>query len=415
MDKLTIIAGLTGLLIVLLVAGNVVYENPEQRYESSRDMMDTYVNIIVYHTDEAEAKDIMDEAFTRMAEVIAIADRFNASSEVSILNANGTINNPSPELVEMIRISIEYSTITGGKFDITILPLLNLWNPASGAGPYLLFTLDQSHSEALDSGTITEGIRGDFLSSDILYNLSEDASVTVNDPGQEWTVHSGWVNYRVTNGTDGLSVTVQEFWNVNPATQNDYINDTKQYVGSNKITVTDQSIVLQPNMSITLDGMAKGYIVDSAIRVLKARGIDRALIDAGGDIATIGHKPEGEKWEIGLRNPEDKSQSVMEFGISGKAIATSGNYERYFNESKSVGHIMDPATGNSVFKASSATIIADNCTVADILATGIFVLGPVDGIALVNELPGVETLLLDILDPQIMYRSSGMAAYELKD
>lgn len=415
MDKLTIIAGLTGLLIVLLVAGNAVFENPEQRYESSRDMMDTYVNIIVYHTDEDEAKDIMEEAFTRMAEVIAIADRFNASSEVSILNDNGTINNPSPELVEMIRISIEYSTITGGAFDITILPLLNLWDPGSGSGPYLIFTMDQSRSEALDSGTITPGIRDDFVTADSLYNLSEDTSVTVVETDQEWIIHSGWKNYRVANGTDGLSVTVQEFWNVNAATQNDYIKDTKQYVGSDKITITDQSIELQPNMSITLDGMAKGYIVDSAIRVLKARGIDRALIDAGGDIATIGHKPEGEKWEIGLRNPEDKSQSVMEFGISGKAIATSGNYERYFNESKSVGHIMDPATGNSVFKASSATIIADNCTVADILATGIFVLGPVDGIALVNERPGVETLLLDILDPQIMYRSSGMAAYELQD
>ena len=409
MDKLTIIAGLAGLLLVLLVVGNAVYENPEQRYESSRtDLMDTNVNIIIYHNDEDEAKDIMEEAFAQMERVIAIADRFTASSEVSRLNANSTIADPSPELVEMISISVEYWTITNGAFDITILPLLDLWNPYSGSGPYLLFSLDQSHSETLDSATITEDIRGAF--SDNEYTLYEP-SVTVVTEGQEWIIHSGWVNYRVTNATGDLSVTVTEFWNVNPATQNEYINDTKQFVGSDKITITDTSISLQDGMSITLDGMAKGYIVDSAIKVLKEKGIDSALIDAGGDIATIGEKPGDEKWNIGLRNPENKEESVMEFGISGKAIATSGNYERFFNESKDVGHIMDPNTGNSVFKASSSTIIADNCTVADILATGVFVLGPVDGIALVETLPGVEAVLLGYDDPQEFFKSSDVDKY----
>ena len=411
MDKITIIAGLIGILIVLLVAGNAVYENPEERFESNRDMMDTYVNIVIYHTDEDEAHDIMDEAFARMAEVIAISDRFNDSSEVSGLNTRGVIHNPSPELVEMIGISIEYWTITGGAFDITILPLLDLWNPSSGSGSYLLFTMNQSHSEALDSGTITEDIRGDF--TDNQYSLHEP-SVSVVSEGQEWTIASGWVSYHVLNTTHGLEVTVPEFWNVNPVTQNEIINDAKHYVGSDRITITDQSITLQQGMSITLDGMAKGYAVDSAIRVLERRGVERALIDAGGDIATIGHKPNGERWTVGLRNPEERSESVVEFGISARAIATSGNYERFFDENKSVGHIMDPNTGNSVFKTSSATIIADNCTVADILATGVFVLGPEDGIELVDTLSDVEALLLDYENPREIHRSSGVDTYELQ-
>jgi thiamine biosynthesis lipoprotein ApbE len=414
MDKLTIIAGLSGLLLVLLVVGNAVYENPEQRYESSRDdLMDTYVNIIIYHNDEDEAKEIMNEVYAEMERVSAIANRFNTSSEVSILNANGNISNPSPELLEMIRTSKEYSTITGGAFDITILPLLNLWDPYSGAGPYEIFTMEQSHSDSLDSATITEAIRDAFLSSDSQYTLAGDASVTVIQPGQEWTIQSGWVNYHIMNATGILSITVKEFWNANPATQLMVLNDTMQLVGSEKITVTDGSITLQDGMSITLDGMAKGYIVDSAIRVLKARGIDRALIDAGGDITTIGEKPEDEKWVIGLRNPEDKSESVTEFEVDGKAVATSGNYERFFNDTANVGNIIDPATGYSVYNASSATIIANNCTVADILATAIFVLGTTDGIALVDTLPDVEALMLDYQDPQKMYRSSGASTYEI--
>jgi thiamine biosynthesis lipoprotein len=372
--------------------------------------MDTYVTVIIYHNDEDEAKDIIDDAFTRMEEIISIADRFNASSEVTELNTNGVVNDPSPELVEMIQISVEYWAITDGAFDITILPLLDLWNPSSGAGPYLLFNLSLSPSEALDSGTVTETLRTDF--SNYQYVLNETPQVTVIEEGRLWTIQSGWVHYRITNSSTELAVTVQEFWNVNPARQNEYINETKKFVGSDKITISEDSITLQTGMSITLDGMAKGYIVDSAIKLLEEKGVERALIDAGGDIATLGNKPEGEKWTIGLRNPEDKSDSIMEFEISGKAIATSGNYERFFDENKSVGHIMDPSTGNSVFKASSATIIADNCTVADILATGIFVLGPEEGIQLVDTLPGVEALMLGYDDPQELFPSSGVDKYE---
>jgi len=419
MDKMTIIAGLTGLLIVLLVAGNVIYEKPEQRYESSRDMMDTYVNIIVYHTDEEEAKEIMDDAYARMAEIIAIADRFNASSEVSQLNTNGFVDNPSPELIDMITICIKYSEITGGAFDITILPLLDLWNPYSGAGPYVLFSLDTANSDALDAGTITEDIRTAFVDNkgNLSRDLHENATVTVVEQGQKWTVQSEWITYTITNTSTELDVTVPEFWYVGAPRQNVYINETKQFVGSDKITVApdNDKISLEPGMSVTLDGMAKGYIVDAGLKVLEKKGIKRALIDAGGDIATLGTKPEGEKWVIGLRNPEDNSESVMEFEVSGKAVATSGNYERFFDDNKEVGHIMDPATGQSVFKASSSTIIAENATVADILATGIFVLGPVEGIQLVDALPGVEALLLGHDDPTQLFPSSGIDKYEIKN
>ena len=160
-------------------------------------------------------------------------------------------------------------------------------------------------------------------------------------------------------------------------------------------------------MSITLDGMAKGYIVDQGLKILKNNGIENTMIDAGGDIATLGTKPDGEKWSIGLRNPNNKSESIVEFELANQAITTSGNYERYFDEEANVGHIMDPKTGRSVYKCSSASVITKNCTVADILSTAIFVYGPEKGIELAETLPNVETIILGYEDPKEITSSSG--------
>lgn len=413
MEKRMVIAGLVGLLIVLVVVGNFFREEPEERYESSTVMMGTDVKIIVYQDDEDKAKRAIEAAFERMKDIEAIASRFNESSELYRLNTEGELANPSPELVEMLELSVLYGNITGGAFDITILPLLNLWDASSGVGPFLLLGMNQSYTDTLDSGSISEDIRTIFL--DHGYTLNETSTITVVSAGQEWTMKSGWVDYAITNTSGELKVETPFFWNVARTRQNEYINETKPLVGYEKITVSKDFIQLQPGMSLTLDGMAKGYAADAAIKTLKEKGIERALVDAGGDIATLGTKPGDKKWVAGLRNPEDTSTSVTEFELSGRAIATSGNYERYFDENKSVGHIMDPNTGQSVFKASSATIIAKNATVADILATAIFVLGPDDGITLVETLPDTEALLLGYENPQQIFRSSGLDKYEIND
>ncbi|MCK4613163.1 MAG: FAD:protein FMN transferase, partial [Thermoplasmata archaeon] len=252
-----------------------------------------------------------------------------------------------------------------------------------------------------------------------LYELNETPAVNMEGnilgmgvPG--WSIRSNWQQYYVVNESGELKVFTM-FWYFPHGTQEEFINQTMPLVGSDRITVTNDSIRLEPGMSLTLDGMAKGYAVDAAITVLKEKGIKRALVDAGGDIATLGTKPGGKKWVTGLRDPGDRSTSVTEFELSGQAIATSGNYERYFDENASVGHIMDPSTGRSIFRCSSATIIADNCTVADILATGVFVLGAEDGIRLVETLPGIEALLLGYEDPKEIFRSSGLGDYEIED
>jgi len=162
-------------------------------------------------------------------------------------------------------------------------------------------------------------------------------------------------------------------------------------------------------MEITLGGIAKGYAVDEALEVLEGMDIKHALVNAGGDMATLGSKPEGEPWNVALVNPEDTSQSLATFTFWDKAIATSGNYERYFDPEKEAHHIINPKTGYSAKECISVTIIAENCMQADALATGVFVMGPDDGIKLVESLDDVECLIVDA--DRIIHRSSGLNKY----
>lgn len=395
-------------LIVLVIIGSVfLHQPPLQRYEKKRDMMGTYVRIVVYHQDEEHAMDAIDSAFTMMEKVNSIASRYNTSSELYRLNAEGQIDNASPELIELITKSIYYNEITDGGFDITITPLLDLWGDE-----LKLMEIDSTHRADLDDQIFPESLRVEFQNiAPPIYELNETPVVTITSTG--WTVSSSWQNYYFVDQGTELSVSTN-FWLLPYDTQEHYINITKNYVGSHKITIQGSSIKMEEGMSLTLDGIAKGYAVDKAIEELENKGIESAFVDAGGDIATLGKKPEGEKWVIGLRNPGDESESIMEFGLAGEAIATSGNYERYFDPEANVGHLMDPNTGRSAFKSSSATIIAQNCTSADALATATFVLGPEAGTTLINSLTQTESLILAYEDPESLTESDDIAYYTLK-
>ena len=91
-------------------------------------------------------------------------------------------------------------------------------------------------------------------------------------------------------------------------------------------------------------------------------------------------------------------------------MATSGNYRRFFNESENVGHILNPKTGYSANKCWSVAIISDNCTYSDVLATGVFVMGPDEGMNLINSLDGIECLIIDSNGD--IFRSEGLSDFE---
>jgi thiamine biosynthesis lipoprotein len=168
-------------------------------------------------------------------------------------------------------------------------------------------------------------------------------------------------------------------------------------VGYQRITLEGNQIRLEKRgMQIDLGGIAKGYAVDKAIEALKKNGIKRALVNAGGDLYVLGTDPQGEKWQIGIQDPRDEDKIIDIIKVKDKAVATSGDYRRYFTlEGKRFSHIVNPKTGLTVQDVPmSVTIIGPDATTTDALSTGVFVLGPEEGMKLIESLPEVEGMII---------------------
>jgi len=194
-----------------------------------------------------------------------------------------------------------------------------------------------------------------------------------------------------------------------PPTQEE-IDTTLELVDYKKIVIEGNTISTEPGMKIVLGGIAKGYAVDQAIESLIDGGIESCFVDAGGDGRYIGTKPDGSKWTVGLQNPEKQGDFIAVMQLENMAVATSGNYERYFSDAAKVSHISDPRTGYSSQGLISATVIAETTMDADALATTVFVLGEKEGLELIESLEGIECLIITS-DKRIL-RSSGFTTYE---
>ncbi len=149
----------------------------------------------------------------------------------------------------------------------------------------------------------------------------------------------------------------------------------------------------EAGMRMGLGGIAKGYAVDRASRVLRRAGFGDHLVVAGGDLYAAGRRGD-RPWRIGVRHPRDRSiHAVLE--VADQGVATSGNYERFFRiGGKRYHHLIDPRTGWPARGVSSVTVVAPDATRADGYATALFVLGVEDGMALA-ERQGLEVLYFD--------------------
>jgi thiamine biosynthesis lipoprotein len=332
-DSLKLVAG--SLAIIASVLSLTSCKKNLKMYEESRSLMGTFATITVYASDEESGIDAINAAFARIEDIESKASIFDEQAEAFQLNQDGYLDNPSDDLLELITMSLDYSQITDGYFDITVQPLLDLW----GAG---------------------------------------------------------------------------ELWKESEEVQQNRIDETMEIIGWDKIVIEDNRIYFElEGMKITLGGIAKGYAADEALKVLQDKGIKHALVNIGGDMSALGSKPGGEPWRIALVNPDDTSQSLATFLFSDKSITTSGNYERYFDPDKQVHHILNPKTGYSANECISVTIIAENGTQADILATSVFVIGPEDGLDLVESLDSVECFIVDA--NRVMHQSSGLSDYLSED
>jgi thiamine biosynthesis lipoprotein len=153
----------------------------------------------------------------------------------------------------------------------------------------------------------------------------------------------------------------------------------------------------EPHVRIGLGGIAKGYAVDRASKVLEEGGLTSYYVQAGGDLYAHGTKPDGSPWQAGVRDPRGPDGDYFAMlPLSDHAFSTAGDYERsYIVGGKRYHHIIDPHTGYPATASRSVTIWAPNAFIADAVDDSVFILGPEKGLALVESLDGVGAVIVD--------------------
>ena len=170
----------------------------------------------------------------------------------------------------------------------------------------------------------------------------------------------------------------------------------------------DNKIIKKENVGLNFGAIAKGYAVDKAIDVLKKHEIKEALVNAGGEISVIGND-----WIVGVQHPRENNSIIKKIKLAGFTVATSGDYEQYFTVAGNrYHHILDPKSGYPSKGLQSATIINKSNSIADALATSVFVMGKENGLKLIETLDGTEAMLIDS-EGKIFY-SSGFEKFLVK-
>ena len=308
------------------VSESVAFDRKLYKVTRARLSMGTFAAITAMHPSRTEADDAIGKAFEEMDRVSRLLNRYQSASAIGTLNKEGYLSDMPSEVSEVIARALHFHKASGGAFDMTVKPLVDLYKEH--------FAAHKSPPSEAEVAKVLELV---------------DASA---------------VRF------DGRTIRFAK-----------------------------------EGMGITLDGIAKGYIIDCGAETLQRHGIKHALINAGGDIRAIGGKESKTPWKVAIQNPEKEGPYVDTITMVNGAIATSGNYEIYFDEEKLYHHIVDPKTGRSPLQSASVTVMASNVMDADGLSTAVFVLEPAAGKRFIENMPKTECLILNSAEKKIM--SSG--------
>jgi thiamine biosynthesis lipoprotein len=188
------------------------------------------------------------------------------------------------------------------------------------------------------------------------------------------------------------------------------IKKSVERIGYEKIILDtkNKTIFLKDaGMKLGLGGIGQGYIADKVKEVLQAKGCTAGIVNVSGDINTWGSQIDGKPWTVGVVNPVNKNKVFATFPLIDSAVETSGSYEKYvtFNNIR-YSHIIDPRTGYPATGVVSVSVFAKQTEIADALATGVFVLGVEVGLNLINQLKGIECIIVD--DKGKIFTSKGI-------
>ncbi|MGM8363661.1 FAD:protein FMN transferase [Flavobacterium sp. ARAG 55.4] len=163
----------------------------------------------------------------------------------------------------------------------------------------------------------------------------------------------------------------------------------------------------EKGMRIGFGGIGKGYAAEMAKQVLLKQNVKSGIINASGDLSIWGLQPNGKNWTIGVANPDAPNAAFSYMEISNKAIATSGNYEKFVTiNGKKYSHTINPKTGLPITGIKSVTIIASNAEFADAMATPIAIMGIKAGLFLIDQIPDLYCIIID--DNNKIYTSNNI-------
>jgi len=291
-----------------------LFNSNEYKVTKTRLAMGTFVAMTAIHSSKDEAEHAIGLAFTEIDRLSEILTHFETGSPVGSLNKSGKLEHAPQEVLELIARSLYYHQQTGGAFDITVKPLVDLYKRSFSAG---------------------------------------------NSPSES------------------------------------QIDAALKLVGTEKIRFQSGSVQFtRSEMAITLDGIAKGYIVDRASEVLSENGLFNHLINAGGDIRTRGMAAKGKAWTVAVQDPQKSREYPDIITLQDGAIATSGNYEIFYDKEKLFHHIIDSRTGHSPLLSTSVTVVAPTVMDADALSTSVFVLEPAAGVQFINSQQDCECFIM---------------------
>lgn len=216
----------------------------------------------------------------------------------------------------------------------------------------------------------------------------------------------------------GFNIAVGPAVDVWSVTEHAHIPTTDELAGLKPLVDLDQIrldeqagtvFLTRAGMRIDVGGIGKGFAVDRAVAVMQAAGATAGVVALSGDIKTFGRMSAGERFRFGIQHPRKEGTILASLELENEAISTAGDYERYFErDGVRYHHILDPQTLRPARQCRSVTVVATEGTVADGLDTGIFVMGPERGMALVERLPDVEAVIVD--DAGRVLVSSGLKA-----
>ena len=277
--------------------------------------MGTLVQVRVVHPEAARARELAAAAFDEIDRLEAVFSGYRPDTPVSRLNRDGVLSDPPPELVAVVRRALHFAELTGGAFDPTVAPLMELY-------------------------------RSSFAEIDA-------------PPAETDVMHA------------------------------------RSLVGYRRVRLDAAGIAFAgPGMSVSLDGIAKGYILDRVVAQVTAAGAAGVLADGGGDVSAGEGEVAGTGWPVGVEHPREPGTMLGTIEVRHQGVATSGDYMRAYTDDLRHHHIVDPRTGASPGHTSAATVVAPSAMDADALATAAMVLGPVHGIELLERIDGAEGIIV---------------------